>query len=391
MVAIRDSLNIGRVVAVRGGIQWLLGALLLSMTSAVMAGDASAAGREAGGKPVPVTVAMVKKMNVPLEIGSFGQVVPLEMVSVQARVTSLVKEVKVGDGGLVKRGDPLFVLDSGEFIAAVNKAMATLERDTALAQNAALEDKRQSALLRQKAISQDAYDSIRADFLAAEATRAMSAADLESATLRLGYCEITSPLDGVIGRVAVKAGNLVSEYGGEMAVINRLSPIRASFFIPEGRLAEVRAAFASGRALTVVAFPEDGSGGNVEGTLAFIGNQVDRDTGTITLEAEFPNLDAALWPGQFVRIALRLSVDKDVLVVPEEALHAVGNNVYMAAVAKPDGTVEMRSCEVKRRQQNLAIVAKGLSEGELAVLDGYLRLTADSRVEIRQPTETEDK
>ena len=298
-------------------------------------------------KPVPVTVASVEKKDVPVEISAFGRVAPLESVSVKSRVAALLMEVKAADGQRVRKGDLLFVLDKAPFEAAVAKAKATLEHDAALAENAAIEDRRQLALLRQNAISQDAYDSVHANNLAAAATKAMSAADLDNAQLQLGYCEITSPIDGALGRVEVKAGNLVDVGGVELATINRLSPIRASFSVTESRLADVRAAMAAG-APKVFASPSDGGGKTVEGDLAFIDNQVNADTGAITMEAEFVNADLALWPGQYVRVILRLSVEKGALIVPEQALHPVAEGVHMAAVVKDDNSIDMRRCRVER-------------------------------------------
>lgn len=344
----------------------------------------------AAAKPVPVTAATVKRMDFPEEVQTFGQMTALESVSVQPRVTTMIKAVKVRDGQLVRAGDLLFELDDEPFRVAADKARATLERDTAQADNAAVEDRRQLALLEQKAISKDSYDLTHTAYLEAVATEEMSDADLRTAELQMGYCTIQSPLDGAIGRVAVKAGNMAQAYSNELVFINRLSPIRAAFIASETHLAAIRAAMAAGP-VAVWALPGGDAAGKVEGALAFIDNKVDIATGTISMEAEFANTDLALWPGQYVRVVIRLGVEKGALVVPVQALHPAADGGYAVAVIGEDSAVDIRACTVTRRQGDLAVVAGGVKEGDRVVLDGYLRLTRGTKVEAAAPAEAESK
>ncbi len=343
------------------------------------------AGEEKNAAPaartVPVVVAKVQKLDIPRSIETFGRVIPMATVSVQAQVSAKLLEVHVDDGQRVKAGDPMFVLDEQPFHIAIDKALAQLDHDNAQMDYADVEDQRNYRLSQQGAVSKEIYDSSHATYLAAVATRDLSAAALEDARLQLGYCRIAAPLDGVIGRVQIKAGNLITANTQELASINSLSPARVSFFISESRLHEVRQAETNGTAV-IKAYPGDGSGQTAVGSLAFIDNQVDSATGSITAEGEFPNHDFALWPGQYVRVSLTVAIDKGQIIAPEEALHPTTDGTYLAAVVKGTNGFEMRKCKVSRHYEGFALVTEGLSEGDQVILDGYLRLAPGSSISI---------
>jgi multidrug efflux system membrane fusion protein len=118
------------------------------------------------------------------------------------------------------------------------------------------------------------------------------------------------------------------------------------------------------------------------GKLSFIDNQIDAATGTITLKSVFPNKDDRLWPGQFVNVVLTLRIEPDALTIPAAAIQA-GQNGSFVYVIKPDLTAEPRDVQVARTVDGVAVVAAGLKEGERVVIDGQLRLTNGTKVELR--------
>ncbi len=332
-------------------------------------------------RTVPVVVHQVQKLDIPRSIETFGRVIPMANVSVQAQVSAKLLQVQVADGQRVKAGDLMFVLDEEPSRIAVEKAQAQLDHDNAQMDYADAEDARNYKLMQQGAVTKEIYDSAHASYLAAVATRDLSVAALEDAKLQYSYCRITAPLDGAIGRVAIKAGNLITANTQELTSINSLTPARVTFFVSESRLSEVRQAEADGTAV-VRAYPKDGSGKTAQGTLAFIDNEVDSATGAITVEGEFPNDDLALWPGQYVRVTLTVAIDKDQVIAPEEALHPTTDGTYLAAVVKGTNGFEMRKCKVSRHYEGFALVTEGLAEGDQVILDGYLRLAPGSAISI---------
>src|SRR5207237_437276 len=178
--------------------------------------------------------------------------------------------------------------------------------DAAARDQARSQDRRYQELLEKNFVSKEAYAQIRTNAATAEATAKASQAALENARLNVEYCTIRSTLDGFVGRVLLQAGNLVkADDVNPLVVINQVRPIYVNFAVPEQTLPEVRQYMAKG-ALAVEVVPPEPQQPRPSGRLIFIDNAVDPSTGTIRVRAQFDNADAALWPGQFVNVSVRL-------------------------------------------------------------------------------------
>jgi multidrug efflux system membrane fusion protein len=153
-----------------------------------------------------------------------------------------------------------------------------------------------------------------------------------------------------------------------------------AFSIPEARLAELRRYMSRG-SLTVTATPQNGDTSST-GTIAFIDNAVDQNTGTIRIKGTFPNTDGRLWPGQFVNVVVTLTTDPTAIVVPSVAVQAGQQGTYVFAV-KPDQSVEMRPVTVARIRGAESVVASGVMPGDTVVTDGHLRLVPGSRISVK--------
>jgi len=163
-------------------------------------------------------------------------------------------------------------------------------------------------------------------------------------------------------------------------VINQVRPIYVNFALPEQNLPEVRKFQALGK-LAVEALPSAPQQQPTQGQLIFIDNAVDPSTGTIRLRGQFDNADAALWPGQFVNVSVRLYEQADAIVIPSPAIQTgpAGQYVY---VVGDDMVAQVRRVTVLRTDGERAIVASGLSKGERVVTRGQLRLGPKTRVQI---------
>jgi len=264
----------------------------------------------------------------------------------------------------------------------VNQAAAILARDTALLQSAEADWKRAKELENTKAISASAIDEARAKAESQRATVQADKAILDNAKLQLAYCSIRSPIDGRIGTLMVNEGNVVKNNDTVLAVINQLKPIYVDFYAPEQNLPEIRR-YAAGDVLKVGAAIPNDSSPPATGELTVINNTVDPTTGTILLRATFPNGDEALWPGQFVNVALTLTTQRNVVVVPAEAIQNSQNGQFVFVV-KADSTVEARPVTAGRRVEGLIVVDAGLQAQEKVVTDGQLRLAPGVKVQIAE-------
>jgi len=406
---------------VKVGMVWVVALSALLLTGCSNSGNTQAAapggggtgkggGRRGGmGGDVPVTVAKAIEKNVPVEIQVIGNVEAYSTISVKAQVAGQLTNQFFHEGDYVRKGDPLFTIDQRPLEAALNQAkanlakdeaalgqsQANLARDTASAKYAENQATRYAELFRSGIISRDQSEQLRAsadaaaqavnaDTAAIESAKAAigaSRAAVENAQVQLGYTSIKSPVDGRTGNLTVKLGNVVMANSLELMTINQIEPIYVTFSVPEAQLTGIKRYMYQGK-LPVRARPQDDPGGDETGVLTFVDNAVDMTTGTIKLKGTFPNTDRKLWPGQFVRVTLRLTTQQNAVVVPNEAV-VTGQNGSFVYVVKPDRSVESRNITTGSRVDQDMVVDKGLEVGETVVTEGQLRLAPGSKIVVR--------
>jgi multidrug efflux system membrane fusion protein len=372
------------------------------------AADKAATGPAGPPPAVPVSVTKAVSKSVPVEIQTVGNVEAYSTISVKAQIGGVLTRVGFEEGANVRKGDLLFVIDQRPYQAQVAQSEASINRDRAqlraaqanLARDTAQQDyadgqsKRYAELFEKGIMPKETSEqmttqatalagSVQADRAAIESVQANLAADqaaLERARLDLEYCTITSPIDGRTGHLAVKQGNVVKANDVELVTINQLRPIFVTFSVPEINLPTIKAHMSSGR-IDVQAVAEGDSTGET-GKLTFIENAVDSATGTIRMKATFDNPDSRLWPGQFVRVVLRLNVSANAVVLPLPALQT-GQDGKFVFVLKPDMTVDARPVVAGRTVDRDVVIEKGINAGETVVTEGQLRLAQGSKVQVK--------
>ena len=278
----------------------------------------------------------------------------------------------------------LFRIDPRPFEAALRQAEATHQRDTAAAAQARAQEKRYLELLEKNYVSKDAYAQFRTNAETAEAVAAASRAAVENARLNLDYCTIRSPINGFAGKTLIQRGNLVKANDtASLIVLNQVRPVYVNFAVPEQNLDAIRTYMARGP-LAVSALPPGSTHRADGGKLVFVDNAVDASTGTIRLRAQFVNQDLALWPGQFVNVAVTLYEQAAAIVVPADSVQNGPQGQYVYVV-QPDQTAELRIVKVERVDAGSAVVVDGLKPGETIVTQGQLRLGPGVKVAIRKP------
>ena len=334
-----------------------------------------------GAPAIPVLVAPVERATVAIKLAAIGTVQPIASVSVKSRIDAQIAEVKVQDGQYVKAGDTLFRLDSRAAEAQVQQAQATLARDKAQLANANRDVGRYAPLVAKDFVSHQQYDTAVSTAQALDASVQADQAALDNAKVLLSYYTIAAPIDGRLGMVSAKAGNNVKANDVPFLTINQVKPIYVNFSIAERELPGIRTAMAAG-SVPVQALPAGDKGTPAQGRLAFFDNSVDAATGTIALRAIFENGDERLWPGQFVNVTLVLGEERDALVVPQAAVQ-LGQASPFVFVVTQDNIAEVRKVTVSRTVDGKSVVASGLASGERVVIDGQLRLSNGSHVQIR--------
>jgi multidrug efflux system membrane fusion protein len=333
-----------------------------------------------GPKSAPVTASIALKKDVPVVLKAIGTVEPHNTVSVRAQVAGEIKRIAFKEGQDVFQGDLLFTIDPRPYQAALEGALADLDRDNARLKSAKEDVRRYAELVKKDYVTSQAYDQIVANADALKATVAADQAAVQSARVNLGYCTVQAPITGRTGNLLVKLGNVIKANDQPVITINQIMPINVSFSVPEEYLADIRRYAADGTLDVEAAFPNR-TEPNFRGELSFINNTVDGSTGTILLKATFPNPDKALWPGQFVNVTLRLIAGRNAVVVPSQAVQRGQQGEYVFVV-KADMSVEARTVQLGQRFDGETVIRKGLEAGERVVTDGQLRLFPGAKVAL---------
>jgi multidrug efflux system membrane fusion protein len=331
---------------------------------------------------VPVKVAPALQKAVPVQLQAVGTVEAYATVSIKSRVDGQLVKVNFREGQDVKKGDLLFTIDPRPYEAALKEARARLERDAALADKADMDARRYAELVAKNYVSSDKYEQFRANAEALRATVTGDRAAVERAQLNLEYCYIKAPMTGRTGRLLVDEGAQIkaNDDKGGMVEIMQVMPIHVGFAVPQQYLAEIKTHMATG-ALKVEADIPESKVKPEAGTLSFLDNKVNTQTGTVLLKGTFANKDRLLWPGQFVMATLTLTTRSDAIVIPSVAIQ-VGQDGQFVYVVKPDMSVEPRPVVPGMSVGDDVVIDKGLAAGEKVVTEGQLRLVPGAKVQV---------
>ncbi len=329
-----------------------------------------------------VSVAAAKRMDYPVYIDGLGQVQAYNTVTVRTRVDGQIEKIAFDEGQMVKAGDLIAQIDPRPFQAALDQAKAKQAQDQANLANAKLDLQRYATLAKQSFATQQQLDTQNALVTQLIAQIAADAAAIDAAQVQLDYTTIRAPITGRVGFRLVDEGNIVNaaQQTG-IVTIAQLQPIAVVFTAPRGRPAAHQRGDGGGLAA--------GAGEDIRrrasclatGKLTVVDNQVDVATGTIRLKAEFDNKDSALWPG--LAVATRLSVDvaKNALVVPDRAVQHGPDGLFVYVI-DDQNRAAVRPVAVSHEDQDLAVIDKGLNDGDRVVTVGQYGLQPGARVAI---------
>ena len=333
---------------------------------------------------VPVIVTQAAQQDVPIYYDALGTVQALNTVALRAQVNGQIVSIDFRQGQDVRKGDVLAKIDPAPFQAALDQAIAKKSEDEAQLIDAEKDLARFKTLVLRNAETLQDVDTQQAKVDTTKATIDADQAAIEAAKTQLNYATITAPIDGVVGFRQVDIGNIIHTNDiNPLTVLTQIKPCTVIFTLPQGDLSPVREAMLHGT-VSVLAFDQENKKQLAEGKLLLINNQIDQNTSTIQLKAEFPNQDELLWPGEFVHIHILITTRKNAVTVPAVALQR-GPDGFYVWVIKPDNTAEQRPIEAETVSEDLAIATKGLNAGERVVVDGQSRLDAGTHVAIRTP------
>lgn len=330
--------------------------------------------------PPSVQIAEVLQRDVPIYVENIGQTRGSTEIEIRARVEGILDGVHFREGGTVKEGDLLYTIDPKPFEAALAENRGKLAEAQAQFARASQDVARYKPLVAQNAISRQEYETSVALADAAKATAEAARAAVQSAQLDLGYTKIFSPTDGLAGKTEVNPGNLVGRGQNTLlTTISKVDPIRVRASLSERdylRFARARlnggdAAKEKSSDLELVL--ADGSVHDFKGAVVFADRLVDPTTGTLLIEAEFPNPDLLLRPGQYARVRFATETRKGAILVPQRAV-AEMQATYSVAVVGADNVATMRTVKPGARVGSLWVIEDGLKPGERVVVEGLQKV-----------------
>lgn len=331
--------------------------------------------------PPDIQVMQVIQQDVPLQRDFVGQVYGLQDVPIRARVEGYLRGIHFEEGRPVKKGQLLYTIDSQPFEADVASMQSKVAEARTYLVNAESELERYKPLAEINAVSKSDLDRAQASRDAAEASWQAAQANLRMAQINLSYCSIHSPINGLIGKTQARAGEFVGRDPNPVILneVSRVDSIRIEFFLTEAEYLVVAREFLSDpdrsndykpkdtENLTLIL--ADGSVYDHRGTVEFVDRNVDASTGSLLVQASFPNPKRLLRPGMFARVRVDFEIVKDGILVPQRCVKELQGQ-YSVYVVGDDNVVQERQVEAASRIRDMWLISNGLSPQDKVVIEG---------------------
>jgi membrane fusion protein (multidrug efflux system) len=373
-----------------------------AMSSTLLAAIALSAlgceGKRAPAAPPPpsVNVVTAERRDVPIVHEYVGTLDGFVNVEIRARVAGFLQQVGYREGTFVQAGQLLFQIDPAQFQAALADADGALARARATLHNAQLTLRRARRLTEQGVSTRQDLDNAVASELQAAAAVKSAEAVLDQARLNLSYATIRSPISGIAGVAQVRVGNLVGQ--GQptlLTTVSQVDPIRVRFAVPERDYLDYRRVHPEPTDLSRVEPPvqlllANGTAYPSPGHLIFAGREINPSTGTITVDALFPNPERILRPGQYARIRAQAAVLEGAVLIPARAVRTL-QSASVVAVVDASGTAHVRQLELGPMIDSQQVITRGVQPGETVVVDGFEKAHEGQKVKpvrIAQPRVT---
>lgn len=343
--------------------------------------------------PAPeVDVASIEAKPVTLWESFTGRVVAPETVALRPRVSGYIDKVAFEEGALVEAGDLLFQIDPRPYQArkqAADAQLAQAKSELALAKSQA---ERARSLMESRAISREEYDQRNAALMSARALVNAAKAALEAAELDLQYTRVIAPMNGRAGRAMVTRGNLASADQTLLTTLVSVDPMHVYFDADEQAAMESQQARAQGKPTTVRIGLAGEEGFPHHGTLDFIDNRLNADTGTLQYRAELANPNGTFKPGQFARVQLPMARLDSALLVNRKAVLTDQDRRFVYVVGD-DNLAARRQVTPGRPVADQLVILEGLKQGDRVIVNGVQKVffdgmpVAPQQVAMGKPTE----
>jgi len=337
---------------------------------------------------IEVATYVVEEHDVPVILEFVGETKGLFDIEITARVDGWIEKLYFKEGGTVSKGQLLYTIDPAPYIAKVNAAKGNLAEANTMVVKAKNDYDRVKPLAEMKAMSIKDLDAAAAALGAAEGKRDAANASLKSAQIELGYTKITSPVTGVIGVSAAREGDYIGKFPNPLVLntVSDVSSIRVRFSITEKEYLDLMRLIdttknqnQSREKYSPILYLADGTIYDQQGSMNIFDRQIDPKTGTLLMEALFPNPNGLLIPGLFVRLKGKISTLKNAIAIPQRAVREL-QGTYQVAVIGKGNKIEYRNVTVGIKYKDLWVIENGLNPGDKIIIIGNQAIQSGMKV-----------
>lgn len=325
--------------------------------------------------PIEVGVYTIKSKSITLQQELPGRTKATLSSEVRPQIGGIIQKQLFIEGGEVKKGDILYIIDPMKYKAAYDEAYAAYKNAQAAIEAARLKDKRYRELVTVLGVSKQEYEDAHTSYLQVKATAEEKKAAMESAKINLGYTQIKAPISGRIGTSSVTEGTLVtSDQTTALATIRTLNPIYVDFTQSSVQLLNLKRllqqkSIHSGSTNVHLKLENDVLYEH-NGTLKLQEVAVDEATGSVTLRAEFSNPENILLPGMYVKVIVDEAVNTHAILAPQQGISRNPKGEATALVIDKSGKVEQRNIVVDRTIGDQWLIKSGLKENDRLIVEG---------------------
>jgi membrane fusion protein, multidrug efflux system len=340
--------------------------------------------------PATVIAMRVEPRTIPADVEYVGVTESSHIVELRARVEGYLESIHYQEGGAVRQGDLMFMIDQRPFLAAVEKAKSDLEKQQALLWNADQVKARMLPLYQQSAVSQRDLDTAIADQLSASANVQSAQAELYQAELNLSFASVSAPVTGLASQAKYREGALISTGDQNLlTTIYVVDPIWINFSVADRDLLQWRREiqkkwlqWPEHTNFTVEAILSDGTVFPTVGTIDFTNPAIEQSTGTMLFRAVFSNPNFFVFPGQFVRVILKGATRPNAMLVPQTAVVQGQKGPFVFVIDQ--GKAQMKNVVLGDWYKDYWIIHEGLKSGDLVVAQGVNKIHEGSPVTIQE-------
>ena len=335
--------------------------------------------------PTAVTVVPVLQKDVPLYQEYVGQTYGIFDIPIRARVQGFLEGIHFNEGTRVNKGDHLYSIDPQAYKAKVAAQLSEIAQAKTLLVKAENDLKRYEPLAEANAVSQSDLDNARAQYEASLAQLDAAKANYDLANIELGYTEIYSPIDGIIGKTKAKVGEFVGQNPNPVILntVSDVSQINVEFFLSERQYLVFAKEFMKGHETSE--FKEekaydklelilaDGSIFKHKGRVVFIDREINASTGSLLVQARFPNPSGLIRPGQYAKVKAEINVAKDALLIPQSCVMELQGqrSVYIVNDSSKVQTIQVTTGP---KIDDYWMIIDGLQASDKVVLDGIQKV-----------------